>query len=157
MATVPGKRAVSDPDLRDRLYELLEHDHLPHSVGSRFAQAIVAIIVLDVLAMILASVPEFDAGFGWLFTAIEIAAVVAFALEYLARLWSVVGHSLRAVHYGYMGSMERMRREVDAALRSAKVREPEVTAGSNTWAVSPAAATLSTIRPILRSSSETIA
>jgi voltage-gated potassium channel len=58
---------------------------------------IVAIIVLDVLAMILASVPEFDAGFGWLFTSIEVTAVVAFALEYLARLWSVVGHSLRAV------------------------------------------------------------
>ena len=96
MATVPGKRAISDPDLRDRLYELLEHDHLPHSVGSRFAQLIVAIIVLDVLAMILASVPEFEAGFGWLFTSIEVAAVVAFALEYLARLWSVVGHSLRA-------------------------------------------------------------
>jgi voltage-gated potassium channel len=37
-------------------------------------------------------VPEFDAGF-WLFTSIEVTAVVAFALEYLARLWSVVGHS----------------------------------------------------------------
>jgi voltage-gated potassium channel len=97
VTTVPGKRAISDPDLRDRLYELLEHDHLPHSVGSRFAQLIVAIIVLDVLAMILASVPEFDASFGWLFTSIEVLAVVAFALEYLARLWSVVGHSLRAV------------------------------------------------------------
>jgi voltage-gated potassium channel len=97
VATVPGKRAISDPDLRDRLYELLEHDHLPHSVGSRFAQLIVAIIVLDVLAMILASVPEFDAGFGWLFTSIEVTAVVAFALEYLARLWSVVGHSLRVM------------------------------------------------------------
>ena len=97
LATVPGKRAIGDPDIRDRLYELLEHDHLPHSVGSRFAQLIVAIIVLDVLAMILASVPEFDAAFGWLFTTIEVTAVVAFALEYLARLWSVVGHSLRAV------------------------------------------------------------
>jgi voltage-gated potassium channel len=100
VAIVPGKRAISDPDLRDRLYELLEHDHLPHSVGSRFAQLIVAIIVLDVLAMILASVPEFDARFGWLFTTIEVLAVVAFALEYLARLWSVVGHSLRAMTPG---------------------------------------------------------
>jgi voltage-gated potassium channel len=97
VAAVPGKRAIGDPDLRDRLYELLEHDHLPHSVGSRCAQLIVAIIVLDVLAMILASVPEFDAGFGWLFTTIEVLAVVAFVLEYLARLWSVAGHSLRAV------------------------------------------------------------
>ena len=95
MATVPGKREIGDPDLRDRLYELLEHDHLPHSVGSRFVRLIVAIIVIDVLAMILASVPELDAKFGRLFTVIEVGAVLAFALEYLARLWTVVGHSLR--------------------------------------------------------------
>jgi len=81
--------------LRDRLYELLEHDHLPHSVGSRFVRLIVAIIVIDVLAAILASVPEFDAQLHGLFTVIEATAVVAFALEYAARIWSVVGHSLR--------------------------------------------------------------
>jgi voltage-gated potassium channel len=95
VATVPGKRAISDPDLRDRLYELLEHDHLPHSVGSRFVRLIIAIIVVDVLAAILASVPEYDVKLHRLFTTIEIAAVMAFALEYLARIWSVVGHSLR--------------------------------------------------------------
>jgi voltage-gated potassium channel len=61
VATVPGKRAISDPDLRGRLYELLEHDHLPNSVGWHFVRLIIAIIVVDVLAMILASVPEFDA------------------------------------------------------------------------------------------------
>lgn len=95
MATVPGKRGISDPDFRDQIYELLEHDHLPHSVGSRFVRLIVAVIVVDVMAMILASVPEFDARLGRLFTVIEVGAVLAFALEYLARLWSVVGHSLR--------------------------------------------------------------
>jgi voltage-gated potassium channel len=47
--------------------------------------------------MVLASVPEIDARFGPLLRAVEIAAVVAFALEYLARLWCVAGHSLRAV------------------------------------------------------------
>jgi voltage-gated potassium channel len=95
VATVPDKRAISDPDLRDRLYELLEHDHLPHSVGSRFVRLIVVIIVLDVLAAILASVPEYDEKFHRLFTTVEVAAVMAFALEYLARIWSIVGHSLR--------------------------------------------------------------
>ncbi len=88
-------RRLNDPNLRDRLYELLEHDHLPYSVGSRFVRLIVAIVMLDVLAMILASVPEYDARFGELFTAIKIGAVIVFALEYLARLWSVVGHSPR--------------------------------------------------------------
>ena len=64
-------------------------------MGSRFVHLIVFIVVLDVLAMILASVPEFDARFGGLFTVIEIGAVVVFALEYAARLWSVAGHSPR--------------------------------------------------------------
>ncbi|MGY4571514.1 voltage-gated potassium channel [Bradyrhizobium sp. USDA 3256] len=95
MATAPGRPTISDPGLRDRLYELLERDDLPHSGGLRFARVIVAIIAVDVLAAILASVPEIDAQFGWLLTTIEIAAVIAFALEYAARLWSVVGHSLR--------------------------------------------------------------
>jgi acyl-homoserine-lactone acylase len=71
----------------------------------------------------------------------------AIAKEYLAVLpvsgVDVVGHSLRAVHYGYMGSPERMRREVTAAVRSSQLGRavmpevPEVTAGSNTWAVGP--------------------
>jgi len=97
VATVPGRRALSDPNLRDRLYELLEHDHLPNSVGSRFVRLIVAIIVIDVLAMILASVPEIDAQMGRLLTVVEIGAATAFALEYAARLWSVAGHSPRNV------------------------------------------------------------
>ncbi|KRP97076.1 cyclic nucleotide-binding protein [Bradyrhizobium pachyrhizi] len=95
VATAPLKPTIGDPGLRDRLYELLERDDLPHSGGLRFARVIVAIIAVDVLAAILASVPEIDAQLGWLLTTIEIAAVIAFALEYAARLWSVVGHSLR--------------------------------------------------------------
>ncbi|MTV14914.1 MULTISPECIES: cyclic nucleotide-gated ion channel [Bradyrhizobium] len=91
----PLKPTISDPRLRDRLYELLERDDLPHSGGLRFARTIIAIIAVDVLAAILASMPEIDVQFGWLLTTIEIAAVTAFALEYAARLWSVVGHSLR--------------------------------------------------------------
>ncbi|MGA3187595.1 MAG: penicillin acylase family protein [Bryobacteraceae bacterium] len=55
----------------------------------------------------------------------------------------VIGHSLRAVHYMYMGSMERMEREVKAAIQSRQQARiilpeiPKVTAGSNTWAIGP--------------------
>jgi len=95
VAVVRRRKRLNDPNLRDRLYELLEHDHLPYSIGSRFVRLIVAVIIIDVLAMILASVPEFDARFGTLFTVVKIGAVLVFALEYAARLWSVVGHSPR--------------------------------------------------------------
>ena len=92
---LPLKIRLNDPDLRDRLYELLEHDHLPSSEGSHFVQLIIFIIIIYLLAMILASVPELDARFGWLFTTIQVGALVVFGFEYVARLWSVVGHSPR--------------------------------------------------------------
>ena len=95
MAILPRRRWLNDPDLRDRLYELLEHDHLPYSVGSRFVRLIVCIVVLDVVAMVLASVPQYDARFGTLLTVIKVSALGVFALEYVGRLWSVVGHSPR--------------------------------------------------------------
>ncbi len=55
----------------------------------------------------------------------------------------VIGHSLRAIHYMYMGSMERMEREVKAAIRSQQEARiilpeiPEIAPGSNTWAIGP--------------------
>ena len=95
MRPVPRGRGLRDPDLRDRLYELLEHDPLAYSAGSRFIKFIIGIIVLNVVTMILASVPELDARFGALFEAVTILSVVVFALEYLARLWTVAGHTQR--------------------------------------------------------------
>ena len=53
----------------------------------------------------------------------------------------VVGHPMRAVHYGYMGSRDRMNTEVRAMLRAAKPvarANEELTPGSNTWAIGPA-------------------
>ncbi len=95
MTSAPRRKRFHDTNLRDRLYELLEHEHLADSVGSRFVRLIIFIVILDVLAMTLASVPEFDARFGSLFTAVKIGAAVVFALEYAARLWSVAGHTPR--------------------------------------------------------------
>lgn len=95
MRPVPRGIGLRDPNVRDRLYELLEHDPLAYSAGSRFIQIIIGVIVLNVVTMILASVPELDAQFGALFAAITILSVIVFALEYLARLWTVAGHTQR--------------------------------------------------------------
>src|SRR3954469_22715481 len=95
MGLVPRGRGSAGPDLRDRLYDLLEHDPLAYSAGSRFIQLIIGVIVLNVAAMILASVPELDAQFDTLFSAISILSVLVFALEYAARMWTVAGHTQR--------------------------------------------------------------
>ncbi len=54
----------------------------------------------------------------------------------------VVGHPLRAVHYGYMGSRARMNTEVTALLKNQRAEHEqersELAAGSNTWAIGPA-------------------
>jgi voltage-gated potassium channel len=83
------------PGVRERLYQLLEYDHLPRSAGTRVARLIIVIIVLDVLAMILISVPEIDARHGRWLTLLDSAALVFFTLEYLARLWSVAADATR--------------------------------------------------------------
>jgi acyl-homoserine-lactone acylase len=52
----------------------------------------------------------------------------------------VVGHALRVVHYMYMGSRERMQREVNALLGAPGSRisgTNESAPGSNTWAIGP--------------------
>ena len=54
----------------------------------------------------------------------------------------VVGHSLRVVHFMYMGSRERLRNEVNAFLgnkaTASRDDPPEFVPGSNTWAIGPA-------------------
>jgi voltage-gated potassium channel len=93
VATAPHRRRLNDPDLRDRLYELLEHDHPAGAPGARVIGLLILVIILDVTTTVLASVPDLDARFGSWFTATKIFAVTVFALEYAARLWSVAGHS----------------------------------------------------------------
>lgn len=80
---------------RHRISELLEHDNLPHSVGARLATAIIAVVVIDVAAMVAASVPSIVVEYGGLLRAIEIAALLVFTLEYAARLWSAGSHAER--------------------------------------------------------------
>ena len=63
--------------------------------GSRFARLVALVVVIDVMAVVLASVPDYDAQFGTLFTSVKVLTLIVFALEYVARLWSVAGHSLR--------------------------------------------------------------
>src|SRR6188768_3644681 len=80
-------------DLRRRVYDLLEHDNIPHTSSARLAHVIIAIVIVNVSVMLLASVPEFNARFGRLLIAVELVSLAIFALEYAARLWSVAGHA----------------------------------------------------------------
>ena len=80
-------------DLRRRIYDLLEHDNILYTPSARLARLIIAIVIINVSAMVLASVPEIDARYGGLLNAVEAGSLTIFALEYAARLWSVAGHA----------------------------------------------------------------
>lgn len=86
--------APADHDLRYRVSALLEQGYLPNS--ARVARLIVLAIVVNVVVMVLSSVPELDARLGTLFDAVEGAAIALFALDYAARLWSAPSHATRS-------------------------------------------------------------
>lgn len=86
---------MQEHDWRHRVYDLLEHDNLPHTAGAQIATLIVVTVVVDVAAMVMASVPSIAMDYRGLLRGIEITALLAFSLEYAARLWSVAGHAAR--------------------------------------------------------------
>jgi voltage-gated potassium channel len=78
--------------LRRRVYEVLE----PGSSDSA-ARAVdlflIALVLINVAAVVLESVPAFAGAYGLAFMAIETVSVAVFTLEYGLRLWSAPEHA----------------------------------------------------------------
>jgi voltage-gated potassium channel len=55
-------------------------------------QSLIALVLINVAAVVLASVPSIEARYSTVFTAVEVISLVAFTAEYLLRLWSCVEH-----------------------------------------------------------------
>ena len=79
--------------LRHRLYGLLEHGPIGDRAGRITGQVIVALIVVNLLAVVLETVPEYEARYRALFFAIELVSLVVFTLEYGLRVWVAVEHA----------------------------------------------------------------
>src|SRR5215470_6755765 len=78
--------------LRRRLYDILEHGSIGDRTGAIVGRLIVLLIVINLVAMTLESVPSLEARYGPLFTAIEILSLVVFTLEYGLRVWVARDH-----------------------------------------------------------------
>lgn len=77
--------------LRRRVYELL--DPTFNTVWDQVVhQGLIALVLVNVIAVVLASVPSIEARYGGLFLAVEVISLVLFTVEYLLRLWSSVEH-----------------------------------------------------------------
>ena len=73
--------------LKQRTYSILDGDVT--DTGSRFCEIFIAIlVVLNVLAIILESVPEIHEQAGEFFADFDVFSVVIFSIEYVLRVWS---------------------------------------------------------------------
>jgi voltage-gated potassium channel len=85
-----GKRAAQ---VRRTLYELLEQGPVGERRSRAVSRLIIVAVVINLVAAALETVPALDAAYGRWFTAIELASLVLFSAEYLARLWVAVEHT----------------------------------------------------------------
>jgi voltage-gated potassium channel len=92
---VPAPTAQKSPGLRHRLHEILEHGSVGTPAGRIVNAAFVTLILVNVTAVVLESVPDLARRYGTLFFAIEIVSLVVFTLEYLLRLWIAGAHNVR--------------------------------------------------------------
>src|SRR5499427_8218174 len=80
-------------DLRRRLYEILEHGTIGNRTGLIVGRLIVLLIITNLVAMTLDSVPALEAQYGPLFLAIELLSLVVFTIEYGLRIWVAAEHA----------------------------------------------------------------
>ena len=73
--------------LRRRTYEILEEAPRADPLSRGINFLLVALITVNLLAVVLESVPSLSARYHLLFFAIEIVSLVVFTVEYAARIW----------------------------------------------------------------------
>src|SRR5947209_2406153 len=80
-------------DLRSAVYDILDQGPIGNRTGFIVTRLISALIVVNLVAITLQSVPELEARFASLFTAVEIVSLIIFTIEYLARVWVAAEHA----------------------------------------------------------------
>jgi len=88
---MPKARSVAQ--LRRRLYAILEHGLIGDRLGRIANQFIVGLIVLNVLAVVVESVPAYGTRFHAGFLALELFSLVVFTVEYALRVWVATEHA----------------------------------------------------------------
>jgi voltage-gated potassium channel len=85
-----GRRSAAE--LRHRVYDILNHGMVGDRVTRVVGQLIILLIVVNLVAATLESVPDLAAQYGAVFSAIELVSLTLFTAEYALRLWVAVDH-----------------------------------------------------------------
>jgi Ion transport protein len=78
---------------RHRAYQILEHGLVGDRAMRVTSGLIIFLVLVNILAVVLESVPRYEAAYGRLFEAIELVSLVAFTIEYLLRIWAAPEHA----------------------------------------------------------------
>jgi voltage-gated potassium channel len=77
---------------RRRVYEVLDQSVAGDRLARRVHALIVVLILINIIAVVLESVPSVSERWDPVFMAVEVVTVSAFLIEYLLRLWAAVEH-----------------------------------------------------------------
>lgn len=80
------------PSLRRQLYDILEQSRHGDRASRLVEALILALILVNIAAVILESVPDIDRRFHAWFVAIEIVSLIVFTVEFALRLYVAVEH-----------------------------------------------------------------
>jgi voltage-gated potassium channel len=75
---------------RKRLYHALEHYDRTDPASVIISSMVVGVIAINLIAIILESIPAYAQAYGNIFFAIELVSCVFFLLEYVLRVWVCV-------------------------------------------------------------------
>src|SRR5665647_1309380 len=79
-------------DLRRRVYLALDQGPAGDGIGVVIDRILVVLIVINLVAVALESVPDLGARYQFVFELIEYISLAVFTLEYGLRLWCAVEH-----------------------------------------------------------------
>ena len=79
-------------DLRRRTYHVLEQGSVGDSLSNWIDRSLILLILINLLAVTLESIPKYELRYGAVFAAIEFFSLVVFTIEYGVRMWSSVEH-----------------------------------------------------------------
>lgn len=104
-----GRVGVAIARFRRRLFEILEEARRDDPLSRLVDLLLIALITVNLVAVVLESVPSLSAEFHAEFVVIEIVSLIFFTVEYVARIWAAMDQPLRPRRYlppwlGYMTS-----------------------------------------------------
>ncbi|MFZ1004470.1 MAG: cyclic nucleotide-gated ion channel [Pseudolabrys sp.] len=79
-------------DVRRRVHQILEQGPVGDRVSKRVDRFLVILILINLIAVTLESIPQYEERYGTAFALIEFFSLVVFTIEYALRLWSAVEH-----------------------------------------------------------------